>query len=65
MNYLFSKFFSLPLTGTFKKCTITNPRSHNKCHILRWHEWDLLVFWKQTSLQLAAFGTLITFFRAS
>ena len=28
-------------------------------NILRWYEWDLLVFCKQTSLQLAAIGTLI------
>ena len=44
MIYLFSKFFYLPLTGTFKNCTITNPLSHNNRHILRWYEWDLLVF---------------------
>ena len=25
MNYLFSKFFSLLLTGTFKNCTVTYP----------------------------------------
>ena len=25
MNYLFSKFFELLLTGTFKNCTITYP----------------------------------------
>ena len=25
MNYLFSKFFLLPLIGTFKNCTITYP----------------------------------------
>ena len=49
MNYLFSKFFYLPLTGTFKNCTINS-------HILRWYEWDLLVFCKQTPLQLAAIG---------
>ena len=24
-NYSFSKFFQLPLTGTFKKCTIAYP----------------------------------------
>ena len=23
-------------------------KSHDKCHILRWYEWDLLVFCKQT-----------------
>ena len=44
----FSKFFSLPLTGTFKNCTITYPESHNNRHILRWYEWDLLVICKQT-----------------
>ena len=44
MNYLFSKFFKLLLTGTFKKSTITVPYSHNSHHILRWYEWDLLVF---------------------
>ena len=27
-------------------------------HILRWCEWGLLVFCKQTSFQLAAIGTL-------
>ena len=47
----------MPLTGTFKNCTITYPYSHNKCHILRWYEWDLLVFCKQTPLKLAAIGT--------
>ena len=25
-------------------------RSHNKCHILRWYEWDLHVLCKQTSV---------------
>ena len=45
-------------TGTCKNCTITYPLSHNNRHILRWYEWDLLVFCKQTTLQLAAFGTL-------
>ena len=53
MNYLLSKFFSLTLTGTFKNCI-----SHNKCHILRFYEWDLLVFCKQTSFWMAAVGTL-------
>ena len=43
---LFSKSFQLPSTGTFKNCTITYPQSHRKCHILRWYEWDLLVFCK-------------------
>ena len=32
--------------------------SHNNRHILRWYEWDLLLFCKQTPLQLAAIGTL-------
>ena len=58
MNYLFSKFVELPLTGTFKNCTITYPYSQNNCHILRWCEWDLLVFCKQTFLELGAIGTL-------
>ena len=60
MNYLFSKLFQLPLTGTFKNCTITYPYSHNKFHILRLYKWDLLslVFCKQTSFALAAIGTL-------
>ena len=44
----FKKFIKLPLTGIFKNCTITYPKSHNNCHILRWYEWDLLVFCKQT-----------------
>ena len=39
-------------------CTITYPWSHNKCYILRWYEWDLLVFCKQTSFYMAAIGTL-------
>ena len=56
MNYLFSKFIYLPLTETFKNCTITY--SHNNCHSLRWYEWDLLVFCKQTPFQLGAIGTL-------
>ena len=29
-----------------------------KCHILRWYDWDLLVFCKQTPSNLAAIGTL-------
>ena len=58
MNYLFSKFIYLPLTETFKNCTINYPLSHNNCHILRWYEWDLLVFCKQTPFQLGAIGTL-------
>ena len=57
MNYLFPKFFELLQTGTFKNCTITYPKSHNNHHILRWYEWDLLVFCKQRSLQLAAIRT--------
>ena len=60
MNSLFSKFFKLLLTGTFKNCIITYPKSHNNRHILRWYEWDLLVFCKQTPLQLAPIGTLNT-----
>ena len=43
---------------------------HNKCHILRWYEWGLLVFCKQTSFceqvsfAMATIGTLTihTFF---
>ena len=58
MNYLFSKFFQLPLTGTFKNCTITYPQSHRKSQILRLYEWDLLVFCKQTSFLMGAIGTL-------
>ena len=58
MNYLFSKFFRLPLAWTFKNCTITYPYCHNNLHILRRYEWDLLVFCKQTHLYLAAIGTL-------
>ena len=58
MNYLFSKFFQLPLTGTLRNCTITYPQSHRKCDILRWYEWDLLVFCKQTSFLMSAIGTL-------
>ena len=54
----FQNSFLLPLTGTFKNCTITYPESHNNHHILRWYEWDLLVFCKQTPFQLAAIGTL-------
>ena len=57
MNYLFSKFFQLPMTGTFKNCTITYSYSHNNCHISRWYEWDLLVFKKKKKpFQLAAIG---------
>ena len=48
MNYLFLKSFELHLTGTFKNLTITYPQSHNSGHILRWYEWGLLVFCKQT-----------------
>ena len=48
MNYLFPKFFLLLFAGTIKNCTITYPLSHNNRHILRWYEWDLLVFCKQT-----------------
>ena len=62
MSYLLSKFFQLPLTGTFKNCTITYPQSHRKCHILRWYEWDLLEFCKQTSFFIGAIGTLIQIF---
>ena len=40
------KILLMPWNGTFKNCTITYPLSHNKCHILRWYEWDLLC--KQT-----------------
>ena len=58
MNYLFSKFFKLPFTGTFKNCIITYPQSHRKCYISMWYEWDLLVFWKQTSFLMGAIGTL-------
>ena len=58
MNYLFSKFFQLPLTGIFKNCTITYPQSHRKCHILRLYEWDLIVLCKQTSFLMGAIGTL-------
>ena len=32
--------------------------ANNNWHILRWYKWDLLVFCKQTPLQLAAIGTL-------
>ena len=42
----------LPLTGTFKNSIITYPLSHNNHHILRWYEWDLLVFCKQTPFLL-------------
>ena len=31
---------------------------HNSRHILKWYEWDLLVFCIQISLQLAALWTL-------
>ena len=48
MNQLFSKLFSLLLTGTFKNCTITYPLSTNNRHFLTWYEWDSLVFFKQT-----------------
>ena len=48
MNYLFSTFFQLPLTGTFKNCTTNYLQTHNNHHILRWYEWGLLVFCKQT-----------------
>ena len=48
MIYLFSKLIYLPLTDTFKNCAITYPQSHNNWHILRWYEWDLIVFCKQT-----------------
>ena len=58
MNCLFSKFFELPLTENFKNCTITYPLKHNK-HTLRWFEWDLLVFCKQTPFKLGTIGTLI------
>ena len=34
-------------TGTFKNCTIAYPKSHNKCHILRWYEWDSLVYYSK------------------
>ena len=44
MNYL----FSLPINKVIKM---------NR-HIVRWYEWDLLVFCKQTSFQKAAIETL-------
>ena len=47
------------MTETFKNCTITYPQSHNNHHILRWYEWGLLVFCKQTPFQLAAIGILM------
>ena len=31
---------------------------HNNYYILRWYEWDLLVFCKQTPFYLGAIGTL-------
>ena len=40
----FSKFFLIAIDWNF----------YNNHHILRWYEWDLHVFCKQTCLQLAA-----------
>ena len=38
----------IALTEFFKNCTINYPEIHNNCHSLRWYQWDLVVFFKQT-----------------
>ena len=44
-NYL---IFKILLIAIDWNCTITYPKSHKYCHTLRWFEWGLLVFCKQT-----------------
>ena len=50
------KFFSIAIDWNFYELHFSI--GHNNHHILRWYEWGLLVFCKQTPFQLAAIGPL-------